>query len=122
MALSLLTGYSKDQETTQQQSKVQDPAAQQTAAAAPVCEKESLPALPACRDPYISEVFTTDPTKPPPIGLMRKCSQMAPDRFVLILKSPGMTGRGIHEIHRVSAALKKISPQICYPLKILNHS
>jgi uncharacterized lipoprotein YajG len=45
IAVSLLAGCSKDQETSQQKSKEREPALQQTASTSPVCEKKSLPCL-----------------------------------------------------------------------------
>jgi feruloyl esterase len=46
MAVSLLLGCSKDQETSQKQSKEKEPALQQKVSASPVCEKKSFPPLP----------------------------------------------------------------------------
>jgi len=45
----MLAGCDNAQITTQQQTKAQEPAAQQVAAATPVCAKESLPSLPDVR-------------------------------------------------------------------------
>ena len=45
----LLVSCNQEQQATQQQGKVQEPAAQQAAAATPVCVKDSLPALPDVR-------------------------------------------------------------------------